>query len=114
MTTNAPYSGNHPVSGTRQFGYETNLNGSYNFFVRGTDRFNNNLVENLAWALQGGNAFEGADDLWESFQNKLKAYVNSNFGTAAKNTPTKNRPDWTKVKKVLKGELPITELGCND
>tara|TARA_R110002124_G_scaffold250993_1_gene416125 strand:- start:55 stop:1530 length:1476 start_codon:yes stop_codon:yes gene_type:complete len=57
MTMNAPYSGNHPVSGTRQFGYEQNLDGIYNFFVRGVDRFDSNIDENLAWATQFGNAF---------------------------------------------------------
>ncbi len=31
MTLEAPGAGNHPVSGTRQFGFETNENGSYNF-----------------------------------------------------------------------------------
>jgi hypothetical protein len=36
--------GNHPVSGTRQFGFELNQNGGYNFFVRGVDRFDSNLI----------------------------------------------------------------------
>jgi hypothetical protein len=115
MTMNAPYAGNHPVSGTRQFGYETNADGSYSFFVRGTDRFNSNIVENLVYGITfGGDVFSGADTLWESFQTKLKDHVNNNFGSSVIKQPTKNRPDWEKVKKVLKGELPITELGCNN
>ncbi len=48
MTMNAPYSGNHPVSGTRQFGYEQKADGSYNFFVRGVDRIDSRGMEILA------------------------------------------------------------------
>jgi hypothetical protein len=115
MTMNAPYAGNHPVSGTRQFGYEQNLDGSYNFFVRGVDRFASNIAENLAWATQSGDAFQGADDLWSSFQEKLNNFVNNpiNGGTSTIVTPTKNRPDWEKVEQVLNGELPVSELDCN-
>lgn len=103
------------ISGTRQFGYETNADGSYSFFVRGTDRFNSNIVENLVYGITfGGDVFSGADALWESFQTKLKDHVNNNFGSSIIKEPTKNRPDWEKIKKVLKGELPITELGCNN
>jgi hypothetical protein len=115
MTMNAPYTGNHPVSGTRQFGYEINSNGSFNFFVRGVDRFYSNFIENVAYGLDGfDNAFEGADELWESFQEKLNSFVNNpiNEGASTIVTPSKNRPDWDKVQQVLNGELPISELGC--
>jgi hypothetical protein len=47
---NAPYAGNHPVSGTRQFGYEQGFDGSYNFFVRGVDRFNS-FIHSDIWVL---------------------------------------------------------------
>ncbi|EDP96256.1 hypothetical protein U8527_09100 [Kordia algicida OT-1] len=115
MTMNSPHAGNHPVSGTRQFGYEVNNDGSYNFFVRGVDRFNNNGIENLIYVFSlGGDVFAGSDDLWESFQTKLKTHVNNNLGTSTTIEPIKNRPDYKKVKKVLKGELPITKLGCDD
>ena len=105
----APYAGNHPVSGTRQFGYEQNANGSFNFFVRGVDRINSSIVG----ALGASVVFGGADDLWQSFQNKMKTFVNSNGGSSSILTPIKNRPDWDKVQQVLNGELPISELGCN-
>lgn len=64
MTMNAPYARSHPVSGTRQFGYETNTDGSYNFFVRGTDRIDSNTAKNLAWVFSlEFNSFAFADDL---------------------------------------------------
>lgn len=113
MTMNAPYAGNHPVSGTRQFGYEQNLDGSFSFFVRGVDRFDSNIAENVAYATQFGNAFQGADNLWESFQNKTQQFINDNGGSSSIVTPVKNRPDWDKVQKVLNGERPISDLGCN-
>lgn len=112
MTMNAPYAGNHPVSGTRQFGYE-DLNGSYNFFVRGVDRFESNIVENAAYVGTLGNPFFGADALWESFQNEVMEFVNNNEGSSTINTPIKNRPDWDKVAEVLRGERPISDLGCD-
>jgi hypothetical protein len=121
MTMNAPYAGNHPVSGTRQFGYEENADGTFNFFVRGVDRFNESGVENtshiLDWVFgdeDTTNAFDGAHDLWETFQTKTNDFVNNNGGSSSKLTPIKNRPDWEKVKQVFQGTLPISELGCED
>ena len=72
MTMEAPYDNSHPVSGTRQFGIEQNTNGSYNIYVRGIDRFQSNLQENVAYAIRLGNPFFDADNLWESFQEKKK------------------------------------------
>ncbi|HLV47160.1 MAG TPA: hypothetical protein VKY32_08995 [Flavobacterium sp.] len=109
MTMNAPYAGNHPVSGTRQFGYEQNTNGSYSFFVRGVDRIDSGVMEFLA----SSQMFGGADDLWTSFQNKTNQFINDNGGNSTVIEPVKNRPNWNKVEEVLNGERPISELGCN-
>lgn len=115
MTMNAPFAGNHPVSGTRQFGYETNTDGSIDFFARGVDRFDSNLIENVSYARGLGNPFFGADNLWESFQDKINDFVNDpiNGGSSSINNPIKSRPDWDKVQEVLEGERPISDLGCN-
>lgn len=112
-TLNAPGAGNHPVSGTREFGYEQNSDGSYNFYVRGVDRFDNNLVENAAYIRGGGNPFFGADNLWRSFQIGLEAYVNIHDGVAIKQKPQFKRPDWILLQEVLEGVKPISVLGCN-
>lgn len=75
--------GPHPVSGTRQFGYEQYIDGSYSFFVRGVDRFDTNVAENAAYMLDAiignddtPNPFFGSDELWESFQVNLNDFVN--------------------------------------
>jgi len=113
MTMEAPYDNSHPVSGTRQFGIEQNSNGSYNIYVRGVDRFESNLQENTSYAISLGNPFFGADNLWESFQEKTKNFINQNGGTSTKLIPIHNRPDWNTVKDVLEGRKPISDLGCN-
>lgn len=113
MTMNAPYAGSHPVSGTREFDYEQNSDGSYNFFVRGVDRFNSNIAESVAWATPFGNAFRAADTLWKSFQDNTCDFVNTNGGRSTISPIINNRPDWKKVDKVLKGERSLRELGCN-
>ncbi|MBX2965137.1 MAG: hypothetical protein KF845_03260 [Cyclobacteriaceae bacterium] len=113
MTLEAPGAGNHPVSGTRQFGFESDGNGGYNFFVRGVDRFDSNLMENSAYMVSGGQPFSGADALWTSFQSKLNLFINNNGGNSTINQAIYYRPDWNKVDRVLKGELSISVLGCN-
>ena len=86
---------------------------AYNFFVRGVDRFDNNLVENTLYSLTLGDLYIGADGLWESFQNKMNEFINANGGNSSILTPIKNRPDWNEVKEVLEGKRPISDLGCN-
>jgi hypothetical protein len=60
-----------------------------------------------------GNPFFGADNLWESFQNKLDQYINDNGGSSQINIPVKYRTDWEKVKEILEGDRPISDLGCD-
>lgn len=78
----------HPVSGTRQFGIEQNASVLFN------------------------DAFFAADELWKSFQEKTNQFINSNGGVSSIDTPITNRVNWNKVKKILKGSLPISDLGC--
>lgn len=107
--------GPHPVSGNRKFGLTKNSNGSYTMYTRGVDRFQSQSEALVAAAINNGNPFAGADNLWTSFQQGVKNYIqNNSYGnTVTINTPVKWRPNWTKVKNVLKGTTPITSLGCN-
>jgi hypothetical protein len=99
------------VSGTREFGYELNLDGSYNFYTRGVDRFTQRLTSELvADILSSGNPFQGADELWVSFQDGIKKFVDENGGMATINAPIKGRTDWNKVKDILEGRLPVSSL----
>ncbi len=111
MTMEAPYDGNHPVTGTRQFGIEQNLDGSYNIYTRGVDRFNS-YIQETAIDIFFSDPFAFADNLWEHFQKTTNNFINSNGGISTINTPIHNRPDWDKVKDVLQGNKPISDLGC--
>ncbi|MBE9489404.1 MAG: hypothetical protein IMY67_03840, partial [Bacteroidetes bacterium] len=112
MTIEAPYDNSHPVTGTRQFGIEQNTDGSYNIYVRGVDRFSS-YIQGAVADLFLSDPFAFADDLWESFQEKTNTFINANGGLSLINTPIHNRPDWGKVKDVLQGNRPISDLGCN-
>jgi len=107
-TIQAPGDFQHPVSGTREFGFTQNADGSYTFYTRGIDRttgFLDNLMqENF------NIAFEAADNLWSSFQEKIKNYINQNGGNAIVNDPVTKRPDWNKIREYLNGNIPIEEF----
>ena len=82
----------HPVSGNREFGYVVNPNGSWTFYTRGADRTTSALDAASASAV-----YSGADALWQSFQQKLVTYVNSNGGAAAAGPRHWARYPWSPV-----------------
>ncbi|MBA6154029.1 hypothetical protein [Gelidibacter maritimus] len=94
-------------------GYEQNSDGSYNFFIKGVDRFILMLQKGIVWITQFVNAFLKDDILWKSFQTIINEFVNNNGGKATILPIIKNRPDCKKEDKVLKGERSLSELGCN-
>ena len=96
--------GNHPVSGTRQFGYEINPDGSYNFFVRGVDRLDSNLYYNTILMTTRVDPFLAVDFLWSTFQKNLNKFIKNNDGTSLILPIVKNRVNWDLVKKVLMGK----------
>ncbi len=114
MTMNAPVAGNHPVSGTRQFGYEQNADGSYTFYTRGADRIASIGTQRAAyWLTTGPSIFSGPDQLWSSFQQKISQYVNNFGGSASVNAPLTNRFLWEDIRDVLTGNKPISDFGCD-
>lgn len=108
-TIRSPWARDHPVSGNRRFGYTSNGNGSYTFYTKGADRITQKINEWLAEGL----TFDGGDNLWKSFQQGIKDYVQANGGSATINDPEFIRPDWEQVQKVFNGEADITTIGCN-
>lgn len=110
--------GIHPVSGNREFGLIANPNGTYTFYTRGVDRmtdgFESLMAENSNIVL--GSPFDRPDILWNSLKTKIHNFVQNNGGSSATPSTSQNaiwRPDWTKVRQVLRGELAISDLGCN-
>ena len=123
-TIKAPWDGSHPVGGNRVFGYYTDVNGNMVIYTRGVDRYtlgSSTLgIGGIAVEMASQEiAFGKADEKWRNFQNKIKNFVNngqqqpSNNGQSVVNTPVKYRPNWNKVKAVLNGTRPMSDLGCN-
>lgn len=111
-TIRAPWSGKHPVSGTREFGIEQNPDGTYNLYTRGVDRMKSNFIENMAILGTLGNPFFGADGLWELMQSNLSNFINANNGNATEAEPIILRPNWSDIEDILNGTKPISSLGC--
>jgi hypothetical protein len=82
-TIHTPWSGDHPVSGHREFGVRTAADGTVVVYTRGADRATDGLGEGIA--------FFGADRLWRSFQEKLVGWVNANGGSASAPEPFSQR-----------------------
>src|SRR5690606_5140547 len=103
--------GPHPVSGHRKFGLTKNQNGSYTFYTRGVDR----ITGGLGAAIMGQDyMFQQADNLWQSLQQGIKNYIQTNsYGNIITvNTPIKWRPNYDKIKDVLIKNKPLSTLGC--
>jgi len=115
-TIHDPWNFSHPVSGNRQFGYQTDGN-KYIFFTRGADRITTSTDEFIGKILAGFDEnpiqFEKADELWKSFQMGIIKYVNENGGRAELGKIITNRPNWANVKKAIKENRSLTSVECN-
>lgn len=96
-TLTAPDTGSHPVSGHREFGIRNYGDSKHILYTRGADRF---TYANTGGILDTG-AFFGSDDLWESFQEKVVAYVNRNGGSATVLTPFQRQFSWPVATSAL-------------
>lgn len=93
--------GTHPVAGNREFGLRQ-VDGHMEFYTRAFDR-----VYPIQVSLKEEAAFEGADKLWKSLQNKLEEYVKANGGVAKKLVP--NVPGGT-----VPANKPQYSVVCSD
>jgi hypothetical protein len=82
----------HPLGGIRQWSFTANPDGSFVFFVRGADRAYNELDYHVDRLI-----FWGANNLWTSYQQAVKDYVNENGGAAEILTPFAHRYFWPTV-----------------
>lgn len=83
-TIRTPDTGDHPVSGHRQFGYFIE-DGITTFYTRGADR-STMPIPGMEWLI-----WQGAESLWQSFQQKVAAWANNNGGSATILTPFSQR-----------------------
>lgn len=74
-TIRTPDTGDHPVSGHRQFGYFIE-DGITTFYTRGADR-STMPIPGMEWVI-----WSGAESLWQSFQQKVAAWISNNGGSA--------------------------------
>jgi hypothetical protein len=119
------FDGFHPVSGNRQFGYKLLSNGSLEIYTKGVDRFLFPTlpggdpfavrIDKLVGYLAEGVAFNGADNLWFSFMEGIKIFVEQpNYqGNANINSPIKHRPDvFQQFVEIFRSNNPITKVPC--
>jgi hypothetical protein len=110
----SPLDTHHPVSGNREFGFTINPNGSYTFYTKGVDRLTQSIFADIAYlaSLANFDLMAQADNLWESFQNEIKKFVDRKGGSSTVPTIRNqgDRPDWEKVEEFLKGKININQL----
>lgn len=108
-----PFNGLHPVSGNRQFGYETKADGTYAFYIRGVDRITDPFTTMVQSSI--GVPFSKADGTWQDWQSKVNELVTNNGGRSTIRPKIIYRPDWQRVKEVRDGVRPLSDLqnGCN-
>jgi hypothetical protein len=92
--------GNHPVSGTRQFGMRKAPNG-WVFYTRAVDR----MGAFTEWVFSAS-AFEGQDAYWVYFVKALTDFVNAGGGKAEAGRADGNENavfhiDWNRVQRIL-------------
>jgi N-acetyl-anhydromuramyl-L-alanine amidase AmpD len=90
-TINTPNTGDHPVSGHRQFGYYVEDGVTY-FYTRGADR------ATLGLPGTEGAIYSGGEALWRSFQRTLSQFINSQGGEATIVPPFSERFNPTAIR----------------
>lgn len=73
--------------------------------------------ENDVLSLEESEVFEGAHQLWRSFQQGIKNYIQSNnSGLGVNNVivpvPISIHPNWQVIRGVFNGTVSTTVLGC--
>ncbi|MFW2475420.1 MAG: hypothetical protein ACN4EP_00810, partial [Sediminibacterium sp.] len=107
-TIRDPYNGIHPVSGNREFGIEADPSGGYILYTRGVDRLSDPLGTLVQSTTQV--PFNTATNLWQSFQDKVKTFVNQSGGSANVGSPVIARPDWDLLRAVMNRTMPLSSI----
>ncbi|MCC8408250.1 hypothetical protein LJ707_04865 [Mucilaginibacter sp. UR6-1] len=107
-TLRTPMDGAHPVSGNRSWGFDVKNDGTYTFYVTGADRLTTGRHEIAQYLF--GIPFDGADNLWSSFQTKVTNFVNSSNGSASVGNSIKERPQYQMVRDYFDGKITLQQL----
>jgi hypothetical protein len=107
-TIHTPDTGDHPVSGHREFfiANDPATNGTY-FVIKGLDMMSTG-VAGLGLPFAGEWGFDQADALWKSMREKIIKLINSNGGTAKSDLTYSERVEWRFVYHSYKNLLEQT------
>jgi hypothetical protein len=95
-TAQSPGDWQHPVSGHRKFGYKTDPNKNFVFYVTGTDRVTGEID---TWVEDS--VFEGGHKKWLAYQKNVVNFINSNGGKAQIGITFSQRVSWAGSAKLL-------------
>jgi hypothetical protein len=102
-TVDTPASGTHPVSGHRTF-FMAKGNGVDYFAVKGLDMLSSGIA-GMGVPVLGELGYRQADKLWQSLQNGVANFVNSNGGAAKIEKRYSQRIEWRYVYYRYKNAL---------
>lgn len=112
MKTRFDTDGSHPVAGNRRFGLQKQFDGTWNFYIAGADRawgFGIAIANQLFTNYVG---FHDADQVWQSIQNSVIDYVNTNQGNATffGTQSYALRANWLQIREYLMGNQTLAQL----
>src|SRR5690554_1527467 len=118
-TIETPYNGTQPFSGNRQWGWNINQNGNFEFFTRAVDVANISILVNILspadTECQQDTYYNIAEATWQNLQQEIADWVNNSGGQATINTPKAVRVDKDKIIEILTTNNSIDQIlsNCN-
>ncbi len=113
-TIKTPLDGDHPVSGNRMFGIQSDtVNGGYMLYLMGVDRVTGNFVSTVN-SMLGAIVFNNADNWWNSIIAGTKNYINAHSGNStlySNNGVITKRIDWNgSFGQFLQKQLTLAQF----
>lgn len=101
------FPGDHPVSGHREFGFmQADADGTVGqIYTRGADRALDRIPPE-------GIVYDGGQYLWESFQERIRNYVEINGGSAEILEPMIQRPYWSNVRSMQQPCISLNDINA--
>jgi len=118
FTIHDPFSHDHPVSGTREFGIRQTAMG-YEFYTMGVDRLTGygdafvGYLSNVSQSGQNPIQFDGGQALWENLISNLqrKLFTPQNIPSTIPQ-PVSVHPDFNQLQHIMNNNLPLSNLDC--